>query len=303
MPSVRETRVYVDQSETVEAYVAADLGVAVARVSRDKVGEFSLVERCTARDVDTTARGIAAATTDDVLLGDDDGFEPTGFGPAVAVASYDEGVLAAGADGRLAHYDGDDWTTLGSVDGAVRAIDGDLVAAADGVHRVTDDGVSAVGLDDVRDVAVAGVPLAAAPDGLYRLGAGWMLAQNGDFRVAASDPVTADAGALGRAHAATPDALYEYDDGQAGDGTEAGDVEADEAGGEETGGGGDGDDDWRVRDIPLDSPVADVGYATDGSIVLTEDGALAVDAGEGFRHRSLGLRDASALAVVAEGNA
>jgi len=274
MPSVRETRVYVDQSETVEAYVAADLGVAVARVSRDKVGEFSLVERCTARDVATTARGIAAATADAVLLGDDDGFEQTGFGPAVAVGSYDDGVLAAGEDGRLAHYDGDDWTTLGSVDVAVRAIDGDLVAAADGVHRVTDDGVSAVGLDDARDVAVAGVPLAATPDGLYRLGAGWMLAQEGDFRVAASDPVTAEAGALGRAHAATPDALYEYDDA-----------------------------DWGVRDIPLDSPVADVGYATDGSIVLTEDGALAVDAGEGFRHRSLGLRDASALAVVAEGNA
>lgn len=292
MPSVRETRVYVDQSETVEAYVAADLGVAVARVSRDKVGEFSLVERCTARDVATTALGIAAATTDAVLLGDDDGFEATGFGPAVAVGSYDEGVLAAGEEGRLAHYDGDDWTTLGSVDAAVRAIDGDLVAAADGVHRVTDDGVSAVGLDDVRDVAVAGVPLAATPEGLYRLGAGWMLAHDGDFRVAASDPVTADAGALGRAHAATPDTLYEYvdADGQAGDGDDTGSDEVES-------------DDWRVRDIPLDSPVADVAYATDGVVVLTAEGALAVDAGEGFRHRSLGLRDASALAVVAEGNA
>jgi hypothetical protein len=307
MPSVRETRVYVDQSETVEAYVAADLGVAVARVARDKVGEFSLVERCTARDVATTARGIAAATTDAVLVGDDDGFEPTGFGPAVAVGSYDEGVLAAGGDGRLAHYDGDDWTTLGSVDTAVRAIDGDLVAVADGVHRVTDDGVSAVGLDDVRDVAVAGVPLAATSAGLYRLGAGWMLAHDGDFRVAASDPVTADAGALGRAYAATPDALYEYvdDDGQAGDGTGAG---ADEAAGDETSEAVDETADgernsWRARDIPLDSPVADVAYATDGVVVLTEDGALAVDAGEGFRHRSLGLRDASALAVVAEGNA
>jgi hypothetical protein len=276
MPEVRESRVYVDQSETVEAYVAAELGVAVAHVSGDKVGEFSLVHRCTARDVATTAVGIAAATADGVLVGDDDGFESTGFGAAVAVGSYDGGVLAAGEDGSLAHYDGSDWTAVGSVDGAVRALDGDLVAAADGASRVTDDGLGAVGLDDVRDVAAAGVPLAATPEGLYRLGAGWMHAAAGDFAVAASDPVTASPGELGRAHAATADALYAYD--------------------------ADGGD-WSARDLPVDSPVADVAYATDAVLVLTTDGALAVDAGDGFRHRSLGLRDAASLAVVAEGNA
>ncbi|MFB6270246.1 MAG: hypothetical protein ABEH83_09900 [Halobacterium sp.] len=277
MPEVRESRVYVDQSETVEAYVAAELGVAVARVSGDKVGEFSLVERCTARDVATTAVGIAAATDEDVLVGDEeDGFEETGFGPAVAVGSYDGGVLAADGDGGLAHYDGDDWTALGSVDADVRALDGDLVAAADGAYRLTDDGPSAVGLDDVRDVAAAGVPLAATPDGLYRLGAGWMQAVDGAFEVAASDPVTASPGELGRAHAATAAALYAYD--------------ADSG-------------DWAARDLPVDSQVAAVAYATDAVIVLTADGALAVDAGDGFRHRSLGLRDAAGLAVVAEGNA
>lgn len=280
MPEVRESRVYVDQSETVEAYVAAELGVAVARVSRDKVGEFSLVHRCPAQDVATTALGIAAATVDDVLVGDDDGFAGSGFGPAVEVGSYDGGVLAAGEDGALAHFDGDAWTTVGSIDGDVRSLDGDLVAASDGVYRVTDDGLDAVGLDDARDVAAAGVPLAATPDGLYRLGAGWMASADGAFEVAASDPVTADAGALGRAHAATSDALYEHD--------------ADS---------GAADESWHARDLPVDSAVADVAYATDAVVVLTADGALAVDAGDGFRHRSLGLRDASSLAVVAEGNA
>lgn len=280
MPEVRESRVYVDQSETVEAYVAAELGVAVAHVSRDKVGEFSLVHRCTARDTATTALGIAAATDDGVLVGDDDGFAATGFGPAVAVGSYDGGVLAGDEDGGLAHFDGDAWTTVGSVDGDVRSLDGDLVAASNGAYRVTDDGLSAVGLEDARDVAAAGVPLAATPDGLYRLGAGWMDAIDGVFEVTASDPVTADAGALGRAHAATSDALYEHD----------ADSEV-------------GDEAWRTRDLPVDSPVADVAYATDAVVVLTADGALAVDAGDGFRHRSLGLRDAASLAVVAEGNA
>lgn len=276
MPTIDEKRVYTDQSETVDAYVAAGLGVAVARVSRDKIGEFSLVERCTARDVAATAHGIAAATAEDVLVGDDDGFEATGFGPAVAVTGYDGGVLAAGEDGRLARYDGS-WDAIDTV-ADVRALDADLVAAADGVHRLGDDGLAAVGLDDARDVAAAGVPLAATSDGLYRLGAGWMQAADGAFEVAASDPVTAEAGDLGRAHAATPDALYEHADG-------------------------DDADAWAARDLPVEDAVVDVAYATDSVVVLTADGALAADAGDGFRHRSLGLRAASALAVVAEGNA
>lgn len=273
MPAIREKRVYVAQSDTVEAYVAADLGVAVARVSGDKVGEFSLVERCTARDVATTALGVAAATDEDVLVGDPDGFEATDFGPAIAVASYDDGVLAAGEDGRIARYDGD-WTTVGTVNSDVRALDADLVAAADGVHRLTDDGIAPSGLDDVRDVAAAGVPHAATPNGLYALGNGWLDAADGDFSVVASDPVTASAGELGRAHAATGDALYAHDDG-----------------------------DWQPVDLPVAEQVADVAYAANAPIVLTASGTLAVDAGEGFRHRSLGLRDARALAVVAEGNA
>ncbi|WP_336035969.1 HVO_0234 family beta-propeller protein [Halobacterium yunchengense] len=282
MPTIREKRVYVDQSGTVAAYVAAALGVAVARVSDDKIGEFALAHRCTARDVAATALGVAAATAEDVLVeadgGDGDAFAATGFGPAVAVTGDGDGVLAAGEDGRLARYDGDDWTTVGALDDEVRALDGGLVAAADGVHRVTADGVEGVGLDDARDVAAGAVPLAATADGLFRLGAGWMRTLDGGFEVAAADPVTGDGG-LERAHAATADALYEHDPAAA---------------------AGDG---WAVRDLPVDGAVADVAYATDATVVLTADGALAADAGDGFRHRSLGLRDASALAVVAEGNA
>jgi hypothetical protein len=273
MPTAREKRVYVAQSDTVEAYVAAELGVAVARVSGDKVGEFSLVERCSARDVAATARGVAAATDEDVLVGDADGFAETGFGPAVAVTSYDGGALAAGEDGRVAHHDGD-WTTVGTVDADVRALDADLVAAADGVHRLTDDGLAPAGLDDARDVAAAGVPHAATPSGLYHLGNGWMDAVSEDFSVVASDPVTASAGELGRAHAATADALYAHGDG-----------------------------DWHPVDLPVEESVAGVAYAAEAPVVLTTAGTLAVDAGDGFRHRSLGLRDARALAVVAEGNA
>jgi hypothetical protein len=270
MPTIREKRVFVESADTVSAYVASDLGVTVARISGDKVGEFTLEHRCTARDVAGTTRGVAVATSEDVLVGDGEDFDATGFGPAVAVAGYDGGVLAAGEDGRVAHYDGD-WTDRGSVDGDVRALDADLVAASDGVHRVTSDGVDHAGLDAVRDVAAPGVPQAATSEGVLRLGNGWLDSLAGDTRVVAADPASAEPGAVGRAHAATPDACYEYGDG-----------------------------DWTERSLPVDERAADVAYAVDATVVLTTDGTLAVDAGDGFRHRSLGLRDAHAVAVVAE---
>lgn len=278
MPTVRESRVYVAKSGTATAYVATGLGIATVRLSGDTVGEFSLAERCSARDVARTAHGVAAATDDAVLLAGDDGFDPIGLGAAVAVTALDGDVLAATDDGRLCRYDGE-WTEVAAIDADVRALDGTLVAAADGVHRLTDDGLTPAGLEDAWDVASAGVPHAATPDALYRLGNGWMAQREGAFATVTSDPATASAGELGRAHAATAETLYEYGDA------------ADE------------NPDWTPRDLPVDETVVDIAYVADATIALTEPGTVLVDAGDGFRHRRLGLRDARALAVVGEGNA
>jgi hypothetical protein len=280
MPTVRESRVYVAKSGTATAYVATGLGVAAVRISEDKVGEFSLAERCSARDVARTAHGVAAATDDEVLLAGDDGFESIGLGAAVAVTALDGDVLAATDDGRLCRYDGE-WTEIAAVDAEVRALDGNLVATGDGVHRLTDDGLAPAGLEDAWDVASAGVPHAATPDALYRLGNGWMAQREGAFATVTSDPATASAGELGRAHAATADTLYEYAASE----------------------GGTPDAAWTPRDLPVEESVVDVAYVADATIALTEPGTVLVDAGDGFRHRRLGLRDARALAVVGEGNA
>ena len=276
MSSIDEKRVYADRSGTVTAYVAADLGVATVSVSGDIVGEFSLVERCTARDVATTARGVAVATDDGVLLGDGETFERAGDGSAApssatAVTPLDGDVLAADDEGRVARYDGE-WTTLGEC-GDIRALDGNLVAAADGVHRVVDDSLAPVGLEDVRDVANTGVPYAATPEGLFRLENGWMDVLDGDFHVV--DATVPEGGAsddadVRLAHAATPDALYERMD-----------------------------DDWRERDLPVEESVAGVAYAPGVALSITDQGTLLVDAGDGFRHRALGLPGTRAVAAVA----
>ena len=146
-----------------------------------------------------------------------------------------EGAVDADVD---AH--GPAWTELGYIDAGIRAIDGRLLAAADGVYRLP--ALDFAGLDDARDVAAAG-PLAATGDGLYSLGNGWMDELEGAFQAVTSD---------GRnAHAATQEAFYERRAG-----------------------------DWRAVELPEDGRVVDVAYGdavyavtADGSVVAEgEDG-------------------------------
>ncbi|AQL42520.1 hypothetical protein BV210_07255 [Halorientalis sp. IM1011] len=258
--SLDEKRVYGEKTGTTELYVAAELGVAVVAVSADIVGEFSLAHRCTARDVAAGPDFLAVATDENVLVSADGGYEPTDFGPAVAVGFDDGDLLAAGPDGRVARRAGEDWTTLGTVED-VRAIDGDLVGAADGVYRVGD-GLDHVGLTEAWDVATGGTPLAATGEGLYYLGPGWAKAMDGEFTAVASDP---DGGL-----AATADALY------AGEG-----------------------EDWCECEIPTEESVVALAQGT-GNYAVSERGTVLVDAGDGWRSRALGLPGVSGVAVAPE---
>lgn len=274
-----EKRVYAAASGRTEAFVACGVGLARVAVSDALVGEFGLAWRGDARDVTAGSGHLAVAAVDDVYLARgaaDDGeregptFDSMGFGPATAVGVDGDGsgsgsggshqaVVAAG-DGRVARLTEDGWTTLCELED-VRAIDGDLLAAASGVHRL--DGTH-VGLHGVRDVSSAGLPLAATGEGLYYLGNGWMDAQDGDFYAVASDGE--------RAHAATEDALYER---------------------------GGAPDDWTAVDLPVAEPVVDVAHAETTYAVTADGTLLAHDPAEGaWRDRPLGLADVRAIAAV-----
>lgn len=257
--SLDEKRVYADRAGTTTAFVASGAGVVRVEVSDDIVGEFALERRGAATDLAAADGRLAVATPEDVLVSDGEAFTETGFGPADAVGFHD-GPVAAG-DGRIARLEEGEWTTLADL-GDVRAIDGDVVAAASGVHRL--DGTH-VGLEAATDVSTAGEPLAATDDGLYYLANGWMAALDGAFAVVAGH-------ADGRAHAATAEALYEREGERGGDG-------------------------WTVVDLPVEGTVADVAHA-DATFVVTREGTFLADAGDGWRHRSLGLPDVSAVAVV-----
>ncbi|QLG49853.1 HVO_0234 family beta-propeller protein [Natrinema halophilum] len=293
MDSIEEKRVFGDRQGALTAYVASAVGVVRVRVAGDSVGEFGLCERCTARDVAATRGSVAIATDEDVrAFGLEDGaeaeesdtapvagdetFVETAFGPAVAVG-YDGGdLLAAGPDGRIARRtaDGDEWTTLESdLDATVRAIDGDLIGTADGIYRVHDGGLDHAGLTDVRDISVAGVPLAATADGLYKLGNGWMEVLTGTVETVAADP-RSGRGRLERAAAVSDETIYEY-----------------AAGGE-----------WTAReDLPTRSDrIVAIGFGHGEAVyAVTERGTfLSADDG-GWRARTLGVTDVSGIAIPA----
>ena len=252
-------------------YLAAALGVAVAHVADDRVGEFGIVRRCSPRDVAAGGDGVAVATADDVLLdpaatGEGTALRPTDFGPAEAVGLDADGTLTAVApSGSVAQRGPDDgtWADRGRVTTAVHAVDPPFLASDDGVLQVGPDGLRNVGLVDVRDVSTAGVPRAATATGLYHLGNGWMDELPGSFDRVAGRATAGDILAV----AAGTDGLFAAIDG-----------------------------DWEPVAVPVTEPIADVGVAG-GPLAVTESGCLLLAGPDGLRPFELGLPDVRGLAV------
>ncbi|WP_435334548.1 HVO_0234 family beta-propeller protein [Haloarchaeobius sp. TZWWS8] len=271
-----EKRVYRGDQRERHAFVACELGVVRVEVVEERVGGFELAHRCEARDVAAGPGGtIAVATSGGVLLaGVDDEFRETGFpaehAPATAVGFDGDDLLAAAEDGTVARLadaatneDGDGgWTTVDTTLSAVRAVDGDLLATEAGVYRALADDLEYVGLDDARDVSLAGVPRAATADGLYYLGNGWMDDLPGEFRLVSDDGT--------RAHAATPDTLYELTDGS-----------------------------WRVHPHQLDGHLAGL-VSGSTTYAVTENGEFLAEAEDGWRTQVLGMPGVCGLAVRLE---
>lgn len=323
MGDLAEDRVYDERAGKQLVFAGTGLGVAVVETSGDAIGRFRLVQECDVRDLAGEGGWLAVATPEDVLAravgeddescassedsprdedapddedapvgeGGDDQWVETGFGPAVAVG-FDAGdLLAAAPDGELGRVvdvaaDPTDWLAVAEVDGAVRALDGPLVGASDGVYRFTPDGIFDVGLADVRDVSAKGVPLAATGDGLFRLGNGWLRELDDGVDVVAGvgggDGGGSDGGrdgggddggdggdALALGHAAADDRLYEYRAGSAGG--------------------------WRERTTPA-GPVVDVAYG-ERTYALASDGTFLLDRGDEWATRALGLPEPTALAT------
>jgi len=201
MQTLTEKRVFGSKFGTTELFVASETGLVEVSVSADQIGEFGLAHRGVVQTVAVDDRGVLFGTDDGVLHSDRDtddesrtaqsrAFSPLGdaVGETVAVGWGPGGPVAADTEGVVFEWskEGGEWHRLGET-GGVRAVDGGLVAASDGVYRLTDDGMDHVGLSDVRDVAGHGTPLAATGDGLFTLGNGWQRVETEAFDRVASD--------------------------------------------------------------------------------------------------------------------
>lgn len=281
MVSIEEKRVYRGSGNSTPVYVAGDFGVAVVETSDDLVGEFGLEHQCTARDVAGRNGRLAVATDEETLVHGPDGFEPLEVGASTAVGFDGEDLLVAREDGAIFREDDEEWRQLGRLDD-VRAIDGSLLAAASGVYQAESRDLEYVGLENVRDVSTAGVPLAATADGLYTLGNGWMEVASGEFFAVSA---TQNTGRLGRAHAAGEDGLVGYDD-----------------------------DEWHAVEVPTDETIVALTHGNDtyespaggGSddvvrhdavYAVTADGTFLLSVGDGWRKQVLGLPGVQAIAV------
>lgn len=290
---IAEKRVYDGATGRSRVAVASDAGLAVASISGDRVGEFGLVLRAPVRDVADAGPGrVLVATADATLLlsfgeplADPEAILDLELESPVAVGVTGNDAIVATDDGRVCRAtlpSGDeraadqgadvaderidvDWRSVGTIEvgsndaSAVRSIDGPLLATADGVYRVAEGGLVHAGLDDARDVAAAG-PLAGTPEGCFRLGNGWLceLDHPTDL-VAAGDRF---------AHAVSGTDLYAFEGGE-----------------------------WDAVQWPVNAPPAGIAYEG-GIYAVATDGTMLVDAGDGWRTRSLGLPEIAGCAIV-----
>ena len=283
MQTLTEKRVFGAKTGVTDIFVATDSGVAAVTVSAAQIGAFGLASREPATAVAATADRLVVGTDDGVLAADIDAADrradvadPTfaAIGgdtiDAVSAVALTPGGLIV-ADGNGVVYRGEHaetvtdppaWERLEATDG-VRAIDAGLLAAADGVYRIDDDGLTNTGLTDVRGVSGVGQPLAATADGLFRLANGWQSIADGAVRAVAAD-------GHGHAHAVGEAGML---------------VRAAEDGA------------WTTTTPPVEAPIVDL--AADRGIVVgvAEDGTLCATAGDGWRHQRLGLPGARGVAI------
>lgn len=264
-----ERRLIGEQREETDAYLATDIGVVRVSITADRVGQFSLVHRCSPRSVAADEETLLVGTDKDVLVVEDDATESTDFGAAVAVGIAEETLLAASADGRVARFD-DGWATVGTVT-EPRRFEGSLLAADDGVYRVGRE-IDSLGLSDVADVTMAETnPVAATADGIYQH-------TDGEWNRTHGSAASAVASSGTRLTALDDEGILTYDD------------------------------EWRRMHPPTDGVSATGAVAlaygeslyavtADGTVLVYTDPALVVDGRGGWRSHALGVSGVTEIAI------
>lgn len=261
MVPMNEDRVYAGGRRDATLLVATERGLVRASVSGDRVGRFAIAWQGMVHDVAADEDRVVIATAEGVKAGSDPSdLESTSIDSATAVGLTDEGLVVGDSEGHVHLVEAGHTHLLGEV-GSISAIDPPLIATRGGVYRLPD--LTAGGLSEVSDVSAHPVPLAATSDGLYRLGNGWISEVQGNATL-----VTGDSAGLGAA--VIDDSVYTLRDG-----------------------------DWHPMRPSEANDIADIGIGP-ALYAVTGDGTIFVEAGDGWRHRNLGISPVRRLAVRRE---
>lgn len=261
MAPLDEDRVYAGGTRDTTLLVATEQGLVRASVTGARVGRFAIAWQGVVHDVAADEERVVVATAEGVLAGSDPTtLEPTTIESATAVGLTDDGWVVGDEEGRVLLVAEDQTRLLGEV-AAIRAIDPPMIATPDGVYRLP--AIDAGGLSAVRDVSAHPIPLAATSHGLFKLGNGWISAMAGDASLVTGD-------ASGAAAAVVDGSVYTLRDG-----------------------------DWHPSDFPEAHSIADIGVGP-AVYAVSVGGTVLIDAGEGWRHRNLGISPVQRLAVRRE---
>lgn len=261
MVPIDEDRVYAGGRREATLLVATEGGLVRASVTGDRVGRFGIVWQGDVYDVAADDDRIVIATAEGVLTGaEPSDLASTSIDSATAVGVSEDGWVVGDSDGRIFTVEGGQTRSIGQV-AHINAIDPPLIGTTDGLYRLPD--LVDSGLSVVGDVSAQPIPLAATSAALYKLGNGWISAMDGDATLVTGEP-------SGMAAAVVDGTLYRLRDG-----------------------------DWHTAALPTDSSIADIGVGP-ALYVVTVDGVVFVDAGDGWRHRTLGISPVRQLSVRRE---
>lgn len=257
MSDIETDRIYAGGSTDAVLFLGTGDGLVRVTVAGETIGRFGIVCNAPILDVAVDPSRLLVATPTETLLGKDTDSLDPTGSESIVAVGLTQDGWVGADEAGQIFYVNDGQNSV-IMEADVRAIDPPFIATATGVAHLWE---SLSGeLTDVRDVAASPEPRAATPHGLYRLSDGWTEERSGQ--------VSTVAGASdGRVGAVINGTLQIQDANR-----------------------------WRTAELPTEEEIVDVVFGP-ATYVVTATGTLLVNAGDGWRHRLLGVGEVRRLAV------
>lgn len=314
-----ERRLFGKQRDTTVGYVASEMGVVRIDLAGDRIGSYSLLERCHSNAIGTAGEIVVVGTDEDVLVdvGDTGACQRLQFGPATGVGVHGDSIFAVGPEGTVGRLDEvSSWFRSQTEDGLGHETGvQERAGIQDGAGLQEDGEIS-------RDEPADGWDILGTVSGPNRIAGCYLAADSGVVRLGDSlealglstvSDVAVDTGTDGSTVlAGTKDGLYRADEGTTdwtaldtepvqrvvADGTCL-TITTSGALRERAG------DEWRTLALPAEDTIVDIArgeslfaVTAGGDLFMAATEDQTSDGYEGWRSQPVGVRDVVGFAVL-----